>query len=156
MRRADSAPARWPAERGSPRAVAQRPLPSEMMATCRPGASANGVFVVMMCCVVRGSMFFTSFSAAGKSIINYSATQSRCAKKYAFLALARCANQGFHVVQVTLQRATARRRQTVFCLGQPSIKRFRANDIVRFLELARVHAQIAIRGLQQGLQLIES
>src|SRR5690348_1748789 len=39
MRRADSAPARWPAERGSPREVAQRPLPSEMMATCRPGLS---------------------------------------------------------------------------------------------------------------------
>src|SRR5437763_4715935 len=38
MRRATSAPARWPAERGRPREVAQRPLPSEMMATCKPGA----------------------------------------------------------------------------------------------------------------------
>src|SRR5215471_7939907 len=36
-RRAVSAPARWPAERGSPRDVAQRPLPSEIMATCKPG-----------------------------------------------------------------------------------------------------------------------
>src|ERR1700682_3375831 len=31
--RAVSAPARWPADRGSPLAVAHRPLPSEMMAT---------------------------------------------------------------------------------------------------------------------------
>ena len=36
MRRAVSAPARCPAERGSPREVAHRPLPSEMMATCKP------------------------------------------------------------------------------------------------------------------------
>src|SRR6266705_2627479 len=36
MRRAVSAPARCPAERGSPRDVAQRPLPSEIMATCKP------------------------------------------------------------------------------------------------------------------------
>src|SRR6188474_1727383 len=34
-RRMFSVPARWPAARGSPRCVAQRPLPSMMMATCR-------------------------------------------------------------------------------------------------------------------------
>src|ERR1700694_1517535 len=34
--RAVSAPARWPADRGSPLAVAHRPLPSEMMATWMP------------------------------------------------------------------------------------------------------------------------
>ena len=35
-RRAASTPARCPAERGRPRRVAQRPLPSMMMATCSP------------------------------------------------------------------------------------------------------------------------
>src|SRR5579864_9531363 len=45
MRRAASAPARWPAERGSPREVAQRPLPSEMMATCRPGLGRKSTAV---------------------------------------------------------------------------------------------------------------
>src|SRR5579864_3128798 len=35
-RRNASAPARCPAMRGSPRAVAQRPLPSMMMAACNP------------------------------------------------------------------------------------------------------------------------
>src|ERR1700676_118850 len=34
--RAVSAPARWPADRGSPLAIAHRPLPSEMMATWMP------------------------------------------------------------------------------------------------------------------------
>src|SRR5689334_8797962 len=33
-RRTDSAPRRWPATRGRPRARAQRPLPSMMIATC--------------------------------------------------------------------------------------------------------------------------
>src|SRR5690242_407366 len=32
--RTDSRPARWPIRRGTPRAFAQRPLPSMMMATC--------------------------------------------------------------------------------------------------------------------------
>src|ERR1700676_5309953 len=39
-RRTALTPARWPAARGSPRRVAQRPLPSMMMATCQPGAPA--------------------------------------------------------------------------------------------------------------------
>src|SRR6185437_7261184 len=33
--RSASAPARWPSKRGSPRAAAQRPLPSMMIAMCR-------------------------------------------------------------------------------------------------------------------------
>src|SRR3954454_6631010 len=37
VRRTASAPRLWPAVRGSPRARAQRPLPSMMMATCRGG-----------------------------------------------------------------------------------------------------------------------
>src|SRR3954471_4579941 len=34
-----SAPARWPSTTGRPRACAQRPLPSVMIATCRPSPS---------------------------------------------------------------------------------------------------------------------
>src|SRR5947207_1366613 len=36
VRRKASAPARWPAIRGSPRAVAQRPFPSMIIAACKP------------------------------------------------------------------------------------------------------------------------
>src|SRR5271169_717881 len=100
MRRADSAPARWPAERGKPREVAQRPFPSEMMATCKPESSANWVFVVMMCCVVRCCMFFTSFSAAGKVTQTTLHNKVDAQKNSPLSALARRANQRLHVVQV--------------------------------------------------------
>src|SRR5688500_12851209 len=43
--RTDSAPRRWPAMRGRPRARAQRPLPSMMIATCvgsGPPSAAEG------------------------------------------------------------------------------------------------------------------
>ena len=52
MWRADSAPARWPAERGSPREVAHRPLPSVMMATCKP---AFGEPTNSACCEEAGA-----------------------------------------------------------------------------------------------------
>src|SRR5688572_14197163 len=42
MRRSASAPSRWPAARGRPRALAQRPLPSMMMATWRGMAPPSG------------------------------------------------------------------------------------------------------------------
>src|SRR5688572_33018329 len=42
MRRSASAPSRWPAARGRPRALAQRPLPSMMMATWRGTAPPSG------------------------------------------------------------------------------------------------------------------
>src|SRR5213075_3326743 len=52
MWRADSAPARWPAERGSPREVAHRPLPAVMMATCKP---AFGEPTNSACCEEAGA-----------------------------------------------------------------------------------------------------
>src|SRR5262245_54793174 len=39
--RTESAPLRWPSIRGRPRRLAQRPLPSMMMATCRGRSSAS-------------------------------------------------------------------------------------------------------------------
>src|SRR5947209_5082530 len=44
-RRTASTPARCPAVRGKPRRVAQRPLPSMMIATCRPRLA--GMVLVM-------------------------------------------------------------------------------------------------------------
>ncbi len=40
VRRSASTPRRWPSARGNPRAAAQRPLPSMMMATCRGTAKS--------------------------------------------------------------------------------------------------------------------
>src|SRR3974390_1249934 len=46
VRRTASTPRRWPSTRGSPRAAAQRPLPSMMMATCRGTAIADATGIL--------------------------------------------------------------------------------------------------------------
>src|SRR5712671_5317711 len=51
VRRNASTPRRWPSARGSPRAAAQRPLPSMMMATCRGTANSP------ICILVSASAF---------------------------------------------------------------------------------------------------
>src|SRR5580692_5477369 len=119
MRRADSAPARCPAERGRPRDVAQRPLPSEMMAMCKPGVSGNLGFSVMMSCVVRCCILFTSFSAAGKVIQTTLYRKVHLQKNLPLSALAGGADQRLHVVQVAFQCAPARCCQAILRLGQP-------------------------------------
>src|SRR5262245_51568290 len=71
VRRSASTPRRWPSLRGSPRAAAQRPLPSMMMATCRgasngAGEAINGTSGIDMAvrescdgpCVLDGHDFF--------------------------------------------------------------------------------------------------
>src|SRR3979490_294405 len=44
-RRNASTPRRWPSARGKPRAAAQRPLPSMMIATCKGGSARSGPLV---------------------------------------------------------------------------------------------------------------
>jgi hypothetical protein len=72
-----------------------------------------------------------------------------------FLLFPRRPDQGFHVVQVPLQRSPPGPCQPVFRFWQPSIKGFRAHDIVRLFQLSRVDAQISIRSLKQCLQFVE-
>src|SRR5712691_10455025 len=66
------------------------------------------------------------------------------------------ANERFHVVQVVLQGTPAGARQPVFGLRDPSFERLRAGDVRRLLELAGVHAQVAVCGLQERLELVEA
>jgi len=55
------APARWPAVRVSPRAVPQRPLPSEMIATWSAGGTGmGGSRVATSAAVSRCGMFFVA------------------------------------------------------------------------------------------------
>src|SRR2546426_282966 len=121
-RRTASAPARWPAARGRPRRVAQRPLPSMTMATWRE-----------VLCVIKRSR----------------------KKKNPRSARARCANQRFHVVEVALERPPAEGGESVFRLGDSGLERLVACNVFRVLELARVHAEIAVARLQQRLELVE-
>src|SRR5207302_1998861 len=65
------------------------------------------------------------------------------------------ADERFHVVEIALQGAPTRGRQPVFGLGDAAGERFAARDVLRFLELAGVHAQVAVGRLEERLQLVE-
>ena len=54
-RRTAATPARWPATRGKPRRVAQRPLPSMMMATCNPSRGSSASFLLYRALLYAGS-----------------------------------------------------------------------------------------------------
>src|SRR5438876_7298905 len=77
-----------------------------------------------------------------------------CLKKNAS-ALTSRADERFHVVEIALQGAPTRGRQPVFGLGDAAGERFAARDVLRFLELAGVHAQVAVGRLEERLQLVE-
>src|SRR5258705_2446531 len=122
-RRTASAPARWPAPRGRPRRVAQRPLPSMMIATCREAL-----------CFIKPNLK---------------------KKRRPASAGAGGTNQGFHVVEITFQRAPALRPDAVLGLGDASRERLHALHVVRVLELTGVDAEIPVRCMEQGFQLVE-
>src|SRR3954452_24188522 len=126
-RRTVCAPARWPSERGRPLPVAQRPLPSMMMPTWSPGAVCGEAL-----CVIKFGL-----------------------KKKAASAIPGAPDDRLHVGQVALQGPPAGGAQTVLGAGHPTFERLGAHDVSGLFELARVHAQVAIGGLQQALELIE-
>src|SRR4029077_972368 len=64
-------------------------------------------------------------------------------------------NQCFHVVQVALQRAPPGRGEPVFRLGNPTLERLGARDVLRLLQATRVYAQVPVRRLEQRLELVE-
>src|SRR5712691_2694240 len=121
MRRTASAPARWPATRGQPRDSAQRPLPSMMIARCSPG----GVRDSEALCSIK----LNSTKNAGDS------------------ARAHGPDERFHVVEVARERAAAGLGEAVLGARHAAGEGLRALDVVRVLELARVDAQVAVRGL---------
>src|SRR6266540_778043 len=120
-RRTASAPARWPAPRARPRRVAQRPLPSMMIATWRE----------VLCFI--------------KPILKKKSVSTRAGG----------ADQRFHVVEIALQRAPSMRGEAVLGLGHAPGERLHARHVLRFLELASVHAQVAVGRVEQALQLVE-
>src|SRR5688500_4689923 len=126
-RRTASAPARCPALRGSPRAVAQRPLPSMMMATW--GWADRDELL----CVIK---------SVGK-------------KKSAIARLARRADERLHVREILLEHAAAGGGETKIGVWNAPFERLRARDVPCVFELARVHAEIAVSRPQQLLQVVE-
>src|SRR5919205_3788683 len=129
-RRSARAPASWPADRGNLRPVAQRPLPSMMIATCSPAGCSDKVL-----CSIK-------LYSKKKTVPN--------------LLVAHRLDQRFHMVQVALKRAATGLGQTIFGLRNPSIEGFRAGDVLRFLQLAGMHAEVAVRRLEERLEIAEA
>ena len=127
-RRTLCAPARCPAGRGRPLRVAQRPLPSMMMPTWRPGNACDEALCVHKVLPQKKD----------------GPQRSRV-----------LADERLHVGQVALQRAPSRGAQAVLGAGHPALERLGAGDVAGLLELAGVHAQVAVGGLQQPLELVE-
>src|SRR5271156_5048332 len=128
-RRTDSTPARCPSERTRPREEAQRPLPSRRMATWSWDCGIN----------VKVLLF-----------IEYPG------KIFCCLTFARDADQSFHVVQILFQRAATGARQAIFGFRHAPVESFRTAQIAGVFQLARMDAQVAVRGAQQLFQLVES
>src|SRR5258706_14246990 len=67
----------------------------------------------------------------------------------------RGADDRFHVVEVLLERAAAGGRQGVLGLRDAALERLLRGDVTGLLELAGVDADVAVRGLEDGLHLVE-
>src|SRR5690242_17117396 len=124
-RRTASAPARWPAMRGRPRALAHRPLPSMMMAACSP--------LSRVLFIAKSILRFRPILSAGCGI---------------FLS-PHGLNKGFHVIQIFFERPPAGGCKRVLGSGHAAFETLGAPDILRFLELPGMDAQVSIGGLQQ-------
>src|SRR5712664_4368211 len=82
----------------------------------------------------------------------------RCKKILATRILVRLshpADYRLHVIQVTLERAPAGSRQTIFSLWSAAFERLRTINVACVLDFARVHAQIAVSCLDCVLQFFE-
>src|SRR5262245_35568629 len=71
-------------------------------------------------------------------------------------ALASCSNERFHVIEVALERPASSRRDGVIGTRHATLERLGAADVIGFLELSRVHAQIAVGGLHQLFEIVEA
>src|ERR1700690_733905 len=111
--RTASTPARWPSERGRLRAAAQRPLPSSKMATCNLGLGIT----------VKVLLFIKLMG-----------------KKFSSLAFSRGANQGFHMIQILLERPVSSPREAVFSFRQGRGKQIGAGHIARVFQLSCMNA----------------
>src|SRR5689334_6629165 len=71
-------------------------------------------------------------------------------------ALARGANERFHVVEIAFEGATAGRGDGVLRLRHASLEGLRARDVLGLLQLARVDAEISVRGIEELLEIVEA
>jgi len=155
-RRAVSAPARCPAERGNPREVAHRPFPSEMIATCSRCASANTCEHRAWASSIDGwgASLFTGTNTGEALNLRRKKTSRKLlygikshGKFFSPLALPRGPNKCFHMIEIALESPSSRRRQFVFGLRLAAVERLRATEVLGLFEPACMHAEIAVGGL---------
>src|SRR5687767_11293012 len=60
------------------------------------------------------------------------------------------------MVEISLERPAPRCREPILRLRHPSLERFRARDVLGFLQLARVDAQVSVGRVHQLLQVAEA
>src|SRR5690606_33908825 len=65
-------------------------------------------------------------------------------------------DQRLHVADIGLQGVATLAGDVVLGARHASLEEFPAADISRFLKLARVYAEVAVRGLQHGLEFVET
>src|SRR6266566_6203943 len=127
-------PERLPASRGRPRAAAHRPLPSMTMATW----SACGLSGSKLLCIIE---FCPQKKGTRRSPPERAASG---------------ADQRLHVVEVTAELAPPDVGQAVLGPRPPALEALGAHDVLGFFELATVGGEIAVRGLEERLELVEA
>src|SRR3954462_4431106 len=65
------------------------------------------------------------------------------------------ADERLHVIEIPLERAPAGGGELVLRPGHPALERFRTGDVLRVLELSRVHAQVAVGRVHHALEIVE-
>src|SRR6266542_3758572 len=79
-------------------------------------------------------------------------------KKFALLAglvIPRRLDQCFHVIKVVLQRLAPGGGEAIFGPRKASRKVLAAGNVIGFLQLAGVHAQVAICRVEEPLEIVE-
>src|SRR5579864_4788914 len=61
-----------------------------------------------------------------------------------------------HLIQILRQRRASLRREPVLRPRHASLEEFHARDVFRFFQLARMHAQISVGGLEHALQVVKA
>src|SRR6185437_8675255 len=119
---------------------------------------ASTVFAPARCPALRGRLRRAAQRPLPSMMMAICIVDSLCDTKLMGkkrLAAARRLDHRLDMIEVAVERAPAQRRQAVDRLGAPLLEGLRAGEVLRFLELSRMRAQIAVADFEQRFQLVE-
>lgn len=73
--------------------------------------------------------------------------------KAAVSSAAGAADDAFHVAEVVFESLSTGVGDAIFGLGHTTLKAFAAHNVVNFLQLARMNAEIAVTGIEELFEL---